>query len=456
MEPISGIERELAGAYFRDLSNISDELRESLTDTLDYITPDDFSDGITGEMFGAIRSLYKESGELPSLPLIVERVKSNPIIKPLDYHAIIADMMFLGAVTSATVKSDRERIKQESERRAVIYELSRGLDALKDPANNPASVLQGIIHAVEKEQDRGRETAIKHCSKVWFNYLEEIEKGEPLERIPTGLKTLDEGLGGGYRPKTLNIIAARPGEGKSALMLQQARAAAKAGFQPLIFSLEMDAFELIERHYMQTIGGNPQYVTSETSAGFFAYLEAESFEVIDFPMDIDEIEAYCLRYHRKHPFTVFYIDYLGIIRKTKEQTNLTAVDFLDEISKRLKIIAKRTGAAVILLAQLNRDSSKTDEQPKLSQLRGSGGIEQNADTVSLIWNPDEDRNNRRYIKLAKNRQGAAGTVFELDFIGNQTLFREIEKPGAAATKPQEAGEKREDYSYLATAGGLDF
>ncbi|MCR5360353.1 MAG: AAA family ATPase, partial [Thermoguttaceae bacterium] len=358
MEPIRETERELVGAFLRDNDNAA--LRETLVDTLDVLTPADFSGEIAGELFGIVRTLTKERNELPTIPAIIDGARSNPVLKTLDYHAIIAEWGGAGAYTSATVEADRERIKKESERRAVAYELSRGLDELKDPAKNPAAVFQSVVHAVEQEQDKGRETVIKSCSQIWYDFLEEVESGEPLIRIPTGLEPLDKALGGGYRSGTLNIIAARPGDGKSALLLQQARAAARAGFSPLIFSLEMTGCELIERFYRQTIGGNPQLFSSESAAELNSYLEAEFFEVIDAPMDIDEIEAYSLRYHRKHPDSVYYVDYLGMIRKTKEQGNLTAVDFLDEISRRLKTVAKRTGAPVILLAQLNRDSTNTD------------------------------------------------------------------------------------------------
>ena len=446
---ITGIERELVGAYFRDVQDAGRELRETLTETLDYLTTGDFYNETAGDFFGIIRTYAKERGELPTLSQIADRVRNHPRLKTLEYHAIIAEYMEAGAVTSVTVESDRERIKDEANRRAVKSELSRGLDKLKDPANNPAAVYQSITHAIEQELDKGRETVIKPGCEIWFKFLEEIEKGEALTRIPTGLETLDEILGGGYRPKTLNIIAARPGEGKSAMMLQQARAAARAGFSPLIFSLEMDGIELIERHYRQTIGRNPHLVTAETGEGFFKYLDAEPFEVIDTPMDIDEIEVYCLQYHRKYPSAIFYIDYLGIIRKTKEQANLTAVDFLDELTRRLKTIAKRTGAAVILLAQLNRDSINKGEPPKISQLRGSGGIEQNADTITLIWNPEsdneQDQNNRRNLKLAKNRQGAAGKTLDFDFSGERTLFTE---PAPEALADWEENE----FSFLNSGG----
>ena len=187
-------------------------------------------------------------------------------------------------------------------------------------------------------------------------------------------------------------------------------------------------------------------------------------------MAIDEIEAYSLRYHRKHPDSVYYVDYLGMIRKTKEQGNLTAVDFLDEISRRLKTVAKRTGAPVILLAQLNRDSTNTDT-PKMSQLRGSGGIEQNADTVSLLWNPDEEQNTRRNLKLAKNRQGPAGLIVDLDFHGERTPFVEARNPvedthkktkkkkgtpPAPASPPPQPAEGAAEFSYLITGNTGEF
>ena len=237
MEPIRETERELVGAYLHNSDNAA--FRETLVDTLDVLTPADFSDEIAGELFGIVRALTKERNELPTRPAIIDEARSNPVLKALEIHAIIVEWEDAGAWTSATVEADRERIKKESERRAVAYELSKGLDELNDPAKNPTAVFQSVVHAVEQEQDKGRQTVIKSCSQIWYEFLEEVESEKAFIRIPTGLESLDEALAGGYRPGTLNIIAARPGGGKSALMLQQGRAGARAGFSPLIFSLEM-------------------------------------------------------------------------------------------------------------------------------------------------------------------------------------------------------------------------
>ena len=471
MEPIRETERELVGAYLRDSDNAA--FRETLVDTLDVLTPAAFSDEIAGELFGIVRALTKERNELPTLPAIIDGARSNPVLKALEIHAIIAEWMEAGATTSATIEADRERIKEESERRALAYQLSRGLDELKDPAKNPTAVFQSVVHAVEQEQDKGRETVIKSCSELWYDFLEEVESGKALIRIPTGLESLDKALDGGYRSGTLNIIAARPGGGKSALMLQQARAAARAGFSPLIFSLEMTGCELIERFYRQTIGGNPLFFSPESAAELHSYFNAEFFEVIDAPMDIDEIEAYALRYHRKHPKAVFYVDYLGFIDKSEEEKNIGEVAALDEITKRLKKLAKRTGAPVILLAQLNRDSGKTNEPPKKSQLRGSGGIEQNADTISFLWIPDEEKNTSRQLILAKQRQGPDGMKYGLEFHGERTLFVEAQPEGedthkktkkkkgtppAPASPPPQPAEGATDFSHLNTGdtGGFEF
>lgn len=90
MEPIREIERELVGAYIRDLESAGRELRESLVDTLDYLTPADFSDEIAAELFGIVRALTKERNELPTLPAIIDEARSNPALKTLEIHAIIA------------------------------------------------------------------------------------------------------------------------------------------------------------------------------------------------------------------------------------------------------------------------------------------------------------------------------------------------------------------------------
>lgn len=457
MESISAIEKELVGAYLQDFHG--KERRETLIETLDCIAPADFSTETASELFGIIRAFYLERGDLPTLLEIIDLAGNNPALRSIGHHELLSEYMEAGVALSTSIVADRERIKQESERRFYTAELNRALDALRDQSNRPSTVFREISHNIETAQDKGRQSAIIQSQKAWFKLLDEIENGAADISIPTGLNALDFVLDGGYLPHTLNVIAARPGEGKTALMLQMARAAARAGFSPLIFSLEMTALDIIERHYRQTIGEDPRNTDRDKAVYFSHLLDAETLDIIDTPQTITDIESTVLRYQRNHPKAVYYIDYLSFIGRTKEQASSAAVDFLDEITRRLKNLAKRTGAAVILLVQLNRDSTKTGEPPKISQLRGSGGIEQNADTILLVWNPERDTerdtNTRRIIKIAKNRRGEAGRVIEASFDGNKTLFEvksDTDKRTVSAYAFDGEGETESaaDYSFLAT------
>ena len=215
-------------------------------------------------------------------------------------------------------------------------------------------------------------------------------------------------------------------------MLQIAYAAAREGCTPLVFSLEMTSAQMMERLYRQHTGENPRDTNTDKALKFSTeVLEPAPIVWIDTPQNIDQIEAQILAHAKRYPDTAIYIDYAGIICKTGQQGTETDITFLDEVTRRLKRTAKQIGAPIILLAQLNRESERAKgEPPKMGQLRGSGGLEQNADTIALLWEPspanDEEGWKESYLReldIVKNRHGKTGKV-DLTFYPNRVLFGE--------------------------------
>ncbi|MDR0754156.1 MAG: replicative DNA helicase [Prevotellaceae bacterium] len=242
--------------------------------------------------------------------------------------------------------------------------------------------------------------------------------------VHTGLTKLNK-LTGGWQPSKLYILAARPSVGKTALMLHLARAAATDNNKTLVFSLEMSGIEIANRLLLSeseidAYSFKSGYMTNEEAAAIdSAYGRTGSLPIwIDPTADIsmNEIHARAKAMQKKGKCDIVMIDYLGLCRE--RITQRTREQAVAAMSREAKIMAKDLKVPVILLSQLSREVEKrSDRQPQLSDLRDSGGIEQDADVVMFIWKPDEaylknhpEFENCGKILIRKNRDGACGNV----------------------------------------------
>ena len=220
----------------------------------------------------------------------------------------------------------------------------------------------------------------------------EAEQKEAMQgrsvRIPTGFPSLDRCLWGGWGRGQLIILAARPSVGKTAVMLQFAKAAARNGRQTLIFTLEMTKAELgrrlllstglVEQHDM--VGRNvdwDKFRMAETQIcelPIYINDEARTLQAILSRMTIAVNQGRC---------KIAMIDYLGLMR-FDASSRLTLAQQIGFATTELKDAAKRLGIPIILLVQLNRDSVKEGRPPELQDLRDSGSIEQDADVVLML------------------------------------------------------------------------
>lgn len=235
-----------------------------------------------------------------------------------------------------------------------------------------------------------------------------IQEGRRL-RISTGFKFMDDVLNGGFRPGQLVVLAARPGVGKTSMMLHFARSAAGDGFPVYICSLEMTDEELGEKLVFSTGKVRPH----EVNAGrvdWAKFKEAKDeisrlpIQVNTFSRTLDEIVGRITQAVKRGKCRFAMIDYLGLIRDglligRDGSQNLA----LEKITTTLKAVAKRLGITIMLLAQLNRENVREGHSPELFNLRGSGSIEQDADVVFML----EYNKKRRCIIawLRKSRNG---------------------------------------------------
>jgi replicative DNA helicase len=237
-----------------------------------------------------------------------------------------------------------------------------------------------------------------------------------------------DALTGGFQPGSLNIIAARPSMGKTALALNIAQfGGAKTGDAVLIFSLEMSSEQLVQRmlgseaqvnvHSMRTgVMGKSEWDDLMNAAGRLAkapiYIDDSSM------LTTMDFRSRCRRFKARYPnLGLVVVDYLQLMSFGGRNTDNKQQE-VAEISRMLKGVARELQCPVVALSQLSRAvEQRAEKKPMLSDLRDSGAIEQDADTVLLLYRPDyyegavnPDMDSEAFMSLAKNRNGPTNEI----------------------------------------------
>jgi replicative DNA helicase len=264
--------------------------------------------------------------------------------------------------------------------------------------------------------------------------IEARANNQQVDGLLTGFTYLDlilKGLKGGH----VHVIAGRPASGKTTLAINIAENIAMQKNQVLVFSLEMPKKELVKR-MIASLGrididamdnGQLEGKWDNLSIGV-KKLKDMSLSICDKGgMTISRIRTIA-RFHKKRTDTkLIVIDYIGLIR-TPNSKNANRNNELGEVSRQCKELAKELDLPVILLAQLNRSiETRSDKTPTLSDLRDSGEIEQDADTVTFLYRPALDETGVTTVTVAKNRHGKTGQFF-LTLQGKYSRFENGGQP----------------------------
>lgn len=278
--------------------------------------------------------------------------------------------------------------------------------------------------------------------------IQQLYKGsDVMLGTPTGYTDLDK-LTNGLHAGDMFIIAARPSMGKTSFAMNIIEhVSVNLGLPTAVFSLEMSAEQLVQRMIcsrarvnMRTIGKNGSVSKAEfrniTKAG--SELSKSTIIIDDTPsISIIDMRSKARRFHKAFGIKLIAIDYLQLMRSTSKRAQENRQFEIAEISAGIKAIAKELKIPVIVLAQLNRNpeqrtSGKTGKtgKPKLSDLRESGSIEQDADLVGLLYRPEyyaqdaeeqKEDSGKAELLIAKHRNGATGGV-PLTFIKELMRF----------------------------------
>lgn len=398
-------------------------LPETLMEAERIMTPEMFTDDKCKDAYNALRTMVKE-GMVIDLPSAYGRID-----RELMQKGVIPMMTNVGS--SVTASQHFASLRDFDIKRKCYY---KAVELLMN-ASGTNSTAQDLIGWASNFADNLRKNAepsggIQHISSVLNDLGTQVEEkmkekaeGKVL-RTPTGFYTLDRMTYGGYNAGNLVILAARPSVGKTAVMLQMARAAATVGKTVNIYSLEMTNTELAQRFLYAT-----EHITPSQMAS--ADVDWQSFEVAsaqyaskpiylsDSLFAEDEIIANITLNNQSGKCDIVFIDYLGLVMYANSKELLS--NQIASFTKRLKKVAKACKIPIVLLCQLNRSSASEKRPPQLYDLRDSGSIEQDADIVLMLERATENLDGRDVnMWVRKNRQGIAGDI-KVEIEGNDTF-----------------------------------
>jgi replicative DNA helicase len=328
----------------------------------------------------------------------------------------------------------------------------RALDALGDIAQSFLAEDAALPDIIEKahdtlsaatkiKQDGDFKTITEFASVVYDEVEDRYNHPGYALGIPTGLDALDNQLvGKGWGKGELILIAARPSMGKSALALNTGVYAAKQGKHVAIITMEMTGEDLQYRLLAAESGINAEKIKNGDLTGneYDRFLKATA-DTEQLPLTIDDsgrvnarqMIAKCHRLHREWGIDVLLVDYIQMMFSDDKKADNRNLELAD-ISRSLKQLAMEFKIPVIALAQLNRGvEGRADKRPMLSDLRDSGALEQDADTVIFIYrddfyNDNSERPGTADLIFAKQRHGRTGIV-TVGWVGNVMKFVDIKE-----------------------------
>lgn len=337
--------------------------------------------------------------------------------------------------SASNVRRYAEIVRERSVMRSIIGKVDEaGVIAFGDGSfADKLDRIGALFYGIDQRNSRRKP---RPMSEVVIQVIDGInaaaEGNSPAWR--TGIPGIDSRLSGGMRPGKLIILAARPGVGKSSLAKQVAKRAASDDLPALFLSQEMEADELGER----SLANEAQVNYSAIQTGKLNDLEwgrlAEGVErLARIPLWIDDepgltIRAIASKARSIKGLKVLVVDYVQL----SEGEGDTRSAQVGSITRGLKKLAKELGICVIALSQLNREIEKRPgRRPQMADLRDSGEIEQDADTIVFLWplQESEDGAEVRHIgcEIAKNRKGRKGS-FVLIFDAARQTWRESDQP----------------------------
>lgn len=416
----------------------SKDVRE---DVLPMLLEDDFVKSDHRALFRAIRAMHEANYPIDDVSLL-DYLRSNRELDAAGGEQAV-ERMFESDMPLLSWQTAYDELIDASRRRSLVTAMKEiEAEAYETPTDMKAFVSK-VEGSIAQVAERREMRPYRHISSFLAAAVDEVRDLDsvPLDStvVNTGFATLDEMLAG-LRAGQLIVVGARPAVGKTSFALTLALNAARQGVKVGIFSLEMSGKELAQRIICAESGvsishfrmGTIPKASWDAIAAACCDIPGNGIEIEDkASVTIGDIRATAARMMRGAERGLIVIDYLQLISSASDGPRFQnrAVE-VGEISRRLKVLAKELGVPVVTLAQLSRQAECHPGTPRLADLRESGSIEQDADTVLFLSrDPDEitdEKSGSRQVILSvtKNRSGPTGEI-DMLFVPTSTKFYEV-------------------------------
>ncbi len=413
--------------------------KDAIIGVSEILKPQDFYSDLNGIIYGAMLILYEERKPIDLLTL-TEQLKKNRQLKKVD-SAYLTELVDL-VPTAANVQTYAKITKEDATKRGLIKAGTEIAELGYSDSSEVKDILdksESAIFSISQGHLTRGFVALKDTLTESFDRIDELQKtGSGLRGIKSGFTDLDNVLSGMQKTNLL-ILAARPGQGKTAIMLNIAQNIAVKQKLPIgIFSLEMSKEELVDRLLIaQSDVDAWKLKTGRLSEDDFSKLSHAMGELAEAPIFIDdtpglsltEMRSKARRLQMEHNISLLVIDYLQLVDPGKRYDN--RVQEVSMVSQALKNLARELNVPVLAASQLNRSVEHRggEKKPQLADLRESGAIEQDADVVMFLYRPDADYTGTHIptkLLIAKHRNGPTGEI-DLLFQGNRIRFTSVEK-----------------------------
>ncbi len=399
---------------------------DSLSKVVGQVAKGDFYKLAHSVIYDAMLDCY-ERGEVIDPVILVNVIKKKASLEQIGGEETIFNILRT-VPTAANIENYARIVKEKSVLRKLIDGATKIIEMATEEKESVHQILDSSENTIFRISQNREKKEVSHARDLIDEELERLEnvyknKGA-ITGIGSGFKELDK-LTSGFQDSDLVIVAARPSMGKTAFALNIAmNSSIIQNKSALIFSLEMSNAQVFQRF----IAGAAQVSLSKLKNGFLGEEEwgrvgvatgrlADSkLYIADTPsITVMEIRALARRLKSSHGLDLIIIDYMQLIRGTRSSDNRQQE--ISEISRALKGLARELNVPILALSQLSRaPEQRSDRRPILADLRDSGAIEQDADTVIFLYrdeyyNEASDKKGLAEIKVGKQRNGPTGKVY---------------------------------------------
>ncbi len=404
----------------------------------------DFYNPIHGFIFDAMIMLYDKSEPIDVVTLTTMLKKKKTYEKV--GASLISDLVN-SVPTAANIAYYSSLIKDASVKRSLIQiggEVTE-LGFSDDDTKEILDKVESRVFGISQGQNKQAFTSVKEALAASFDRIDELhKKGAGFRGIKSGFPDLDNVLSG-MQNSNLLILAARPGQGKTAMAVNIAQNVSILEKAPVgIFSLEMSKEELVDRLLVgQADVDSWRLKTGKLSESDFTKLseamgqlaEAEIY-IDDTPgISVTEMRSKARRLQLEHGIKMIIVDYLQLVDPGRRYDS--RVQEVSIVSQGLKNLARELKIPVLALSQLSRAvEHRGEKKPQLADLRESGSIEQDADVVMFLYRVDDELTPNMLTKLliAKHRNGPTGEI-DLLFRGDRIKFYSVDKQSGGMPPP---------------------